>query len=99
MISQQLKGILPDDPFANVTFSDDDEEEEEDNFSIDKILKQTKNKVSLLKLIFTNFSFFILFYRFFNLELKDFIGYKLKTLLNYLIAFILLMISLLKKIY
>ena len=47
-ISKQLKGLvsegLIDDPFGNITFSDE-EEDEEDNFAIDKILKQTKNKV------------------------------------------------------
>lgn len=43
-IAKQLKGVLPDDPFADITFSDE-EDEEEDNFAIDKVLKQTKNKV------------------------------------------------------
>jgi hypothetical protein len=54
-ISQQLKGIVgaagaggggADDPFGDITFSDE-EDHEEDNFAIQKVLKMTKNKVTL----------------------------------------------------
>lgn len=46
-IAQQLKGIVgqADDPFADITFSDE-EDHEEDNFAIQKVLKMTKNKVT-----------------------------------------------------
>lgn len=44
-LSKQLQGTTPDDPFGDITFSDE-EDNEEDNFAIDKVLKMTKNKVS-----------------------------------------------------
>jgi hypothetical protein len=43
-LAQHLKGIVSDDPFGDITFSDD-EDNEEDNFAIEKVLKMTKNKV------------------------------------------------------
>jgi hypothetical protein len=49
---EHLKGIVSttDDPFGDITFSDD-EDNEEDNFGVEKILKLTKNKVTELLIL------------------------------------------------